>query len=76
MTVTEYETNFKELSKYALNGIATEWDNALNFQHGLNKEIRAQVAPLTLETLSDVLKTAHVLEEELSKEAGVQQKVQ
>lgn len=39
MTVTEYETKFEELSKYAPNTIRTKCEKALKFQRGLNKEI-------------------------------------
>lgn len=67
-SITEYETRFEELSKYASNIVATKCDKALKFQHGLNKEIRVKVVPLVLETFSKVLKRALVIEEDVNEE--------
>lgn len=70
MSVIDYKTKFKEQSKYAPNLIATERDKAQKFQCGLNKEIRVKVAPFVLETFSEVLKRALVVEEDASEETN------
>lgn len=57
MLVTEYDIKFKKLSKYGSNTIPTERDKALKFQRGLKQDIKAKVAPLALETYTEVLKS-------------------
>lgn len=72
ITVTEYDTRFEELSKYAPNTIPTERNKALKFQRGLSKDIKVRVSPLALETYAEVLKSAQLIEDAIGEESGQQ----
>lgn len=72
MTITEYDTKFEELPKYASNTNSAERDEALKFQRGWTKDIKVRVAPLALETYVEALKRAQWIEEEIGDESGPQ----
>ncbi|XP_058202953.1 uncharacterized protein LOC131317415 [Rhododendron vialii] len=63
MTVTQYEANYKELSRYALTSIPTEDKKARRFESGLTTARRAVVAQ-AFTTYAEVMKCALRLESE------------
>ena len=62
MSVTEYETQFTKLSKFALELVATEQKRKWQFIQGLNLEIQETLAALQINTFIETLDIAQRVE--------------
>ncbi|KAK8564234.1 hypothetical protein V6N12_036363 [Hibiscus sabdariffa] len=62
MTVTEYETEFLNLSRYASNIIPTEEDKCVRFREGLHYDILLYVAPMKDKVFVDLVDRAKDVE--------------
>ena len=61
-SVAEYETQFTKLSKFAPELIATEQRRARRFVQGLNVEIQEALAAAQINTFTEVLEKAQIIE--------------
>ena len=65
MRVMEYESNFYELSKFALGMLIKEGEKARRFQQGLKLAIIKRVVPLALMDYYELVKRALLVKRDI-----------